>query len=203
MERHTRTPRASAARCHNAELMPVAAARRQRVRRTEDSAASRFSCVKRQRPVCQGRVDRWAQGRSNPPGQFNCPSEWPRCLANRTHREWVVGAAVLTTPFRYGNRLVGACGLAMLARSRHARCPRRPPPSRRVCERQTAGAFVLDAVPSLRRHRPGALAQSPQRRSSAARSAQAAPRLQLRCEARRLLRSFVPRRHEESHGRPA
>ena len=32
-------------------------------------------------------------------GQFNCLSGWPLCLANRTHREWVVGAAVLTTPF--------------------------------------------------------------------------------------------------------
>ena len=40
-----------------------------------------------------------ANARSKPPGQFNCLSGWRPCLANRTHGEWVVGAAVLTTPF--------------------------------------------------------------------------------------------------------
>ena len=52
-------------------------------------------------------MDRWAQCRSNPPGQFNYLSEWPLCLANRTHREWVVGAAVLTTPFRLRQQIGG------------------------------------------------------------------------------------------------
>jgi hypothetical protein len=46
-----------------------------------------------------GGVYRWPNAGSKPPGQFNCLSGWPPCLANRTHREWVVGAAVLTTPF--------------------------------------------------------------------------------------------------------
>ena len=127
-----------------------------------------------------------------------------------TPRRWTTGGAGPVLPRRPRLPLEQWLGLrpaeqhggpasplrvAMHAAGHQVRRRPGPPPPRRVFERRhtRAAAQTDTTVPSLRRGRPRALAQSTHSDDQARPDRpRRGPRLQLRCAARRLLRSFVP-----------